>query len=150
LLLPSRYLFGITAKSANAAGDLADLALMTARHKITFVWFQAALCLVTFGVAQHQGVFEKQWLDMEILQAGADIAPILEAIALCKADATSHFLPRFMKSLEAGFDVKLTAGTHACCFFLIASRAAGIDTLQELRGKRIGLAGLGSPIEDAL
>ena len=138
---------GLPAGNARAAVDLAAPALMTPRHKITFVWFQAALCLVAFGVAQRQGIFEKHGLDVDILQAGADIAPILEAIALGKADATSHFLLRFMKPLEAGFDAKLTAGTHAGCFFLVASRAAGISTLQDLRGKRIGMADLGSPMK---
>ncbi|CAH2602423.1 ABC-type nitrate/sulfonate/bicarbonate transport systems, periplasmic components [Rhodovastum atsumiense] len=130
-----------------AAPALAAPALVTKREKITFVWFQAALCLVAIGVAQREGLFERNGLEVEFLQAGGDIAPILEALAMGKADATSHFLLRFMKPLEAGFDARLTAGLHAGCFFLVASREAGIGTLQDLRGKRIGMADLGSPMK---
>ena len=99
------------------------------------------------GLAQRQGIFEKHGLDVETLNVGSDTSAILEALALGKADATSNFLLRFLKPLEAGFDVKLTAGTHAGCSILIASRDAGIETLQDLRGKRIGMSDLSSPMK---
>lgn len=139
--------FGPLAAPAYGAADLAAPALLPSRQKITFVWFQAALCLVVIGVAQRQGIFARHGLEVETLQVGPDIAPILEALALGKADATSHFLLRFIKPLEAGFDTKLTAGLHAGCFFLIASHGAGIETLQDLRGKRIGMSDLTSPMK---
>jgi NitT/TauT family transport system substrate-binding protein len=99
------------------------------------------------GLAQRQGIFEKHGLDVETLNVGSDTSAILEAIALGKADATSNFLLRFLKPLEAGFDVKLTAGVHGGCSILIGSRAAGIQTIQDLRGKRIGMTDLSSPMK---
>ncbi len=138
---------GLLTGQASAAGDLAAPALVTSRPKLTIIWNPASLCLVVIGLAQRQGIFEKHGLDVETLNVGSDTSAILEALALGKADATSNFLLRFLKPLEAGFDVKLTAGTHAGCSILIASRDAGIETLQDLRGKRIGMSDLSSPMK---
>jgi NitT/TauT family transport system substrate-binding protein len=138
---------GLIAARPVLADDLAAPAIVQTREKVTFVWFQAALCLVSIGVAQRENIFARHGLEVEFQQAGGDIAPILEAIAMGKADATEHFLLRFIKPLEAGFDARLTAGVHAGCFSLVASRAASIATLQDLQGKRIGMADLGSPMK---
>ena len=139
--------FGLLARRARAADGLAAPALIQARTKITFIWNPAALCNIVVGVAQKEGIFEKYGLDVETIFTGGDTASILEALALGKAHATSTFLLRLLKPLEAGFDVKLTAGVHAGCSYLIASRAAGINTLQDLRGKRVGMSDLNSPMK---
>jgi NitT/TauT family transport system substrate-binding protein len=138
---------GLLPRPAGAAADLAAPALVQSRHKVTMLWYPAALCLVVVGLAQRQGIFAKYGLEVETFTAGSDTASLLEALALGKADATSNFILRFMKPLEAGFDVKLTAGTHGGCSILVASRAAGIETLQDLRGKRIGMTDLSSPMK---
>jgi len=138
---------GAALRTARAADDLAAPAVLTPRTKITFVWNPAALCNVVVGVAKEQGIFEKHGLDVETIFTGGDTASILEALALNKAQATSTFLLRLLKPLEAGFDVKLTSGVHAGCSYLIASRDAGINTLQDLRGKRIGMSDLNSPMK---
>lgn len=139
--------FGLLSRPAQAAGELAAPALVQARTKITFIWNPAALCNIVVGVAQKEGIFERHGLDVETIFVGADTASILEALALGKAQATSTFLLRLLKPLEAGFDVKLTAGVHAGCSYLIASRAAGISTMEDLRGKRIGMSDLNSPMK---
>lgn len=113
--------------------------------KLTVIWNPASLCLVVIGLAQQRGIFAKHGLEIDTLNVGADTNAILEAVALGKADATSNNILRFIKPLEAGFDVKLTAGVHAGCSYLIGSRAAGITSIADLRGKRIGMADLGSP-----
>lgn len=139
--------FGLLSRPVRAGSELAAPALVQARTKITFIWNPAALCNIVVGVAQKEGIFEKHGLDVETIFVGADTASILEALALGKAQATSTFLLRLLKPLEAGFDVKLTAGVHGGCSYLIASRAAGIETLQDLRGKRLGMSDLNSPMK---
>jgi NitT/TauT family transport system substrate-binding protein len=138
---------GTIMRRARAADDLAAPAILTPRTKITFIWNPAALCNVVVGVAKEQGIFDKHGLDVETIFTGGDTASILEALALNKAQATSTFLLRLLKPLEAGFDVKLTSGVHAGCSYLIASRDAGINTLQDLRGKRVGMSDLNSPMK---
>jgi len=128
-----------------AAPGLATPALTRSLTRVTFIWTPTSPCLVVVGLGQRQGIFAKHGLEVETINVGGDTSAILEAIALGKADATSNNILRFIKPLEAGFDVKLTAGVHAGCSYLIASRAAGIATIADMRGKRIGLADLGNP-----
>jgi NitT/TauT family transport system substrate-binding protein len=134
-------------RSARAADDLAAPAILTPRTKITFIWNPSALCNIVVGLAKDQGIFEKHGLDVETIFTGGDTPSILEALALNKAQATSTFLLRLLKPMEAGFDVKLTSGVHAGCSYLIASRDAGISTLEDLRGKRVGMSDLNSPMK---
>jgi len=47
--------------------------------------------------------------------------------------------------LEQGFDVKLVAGVHGGCSYLVASREAGITDIPSLRGKTIGVADFAAP-----
>ncbi len=133
------------ARAQPVAAGLAAPAIAPSLTKLTFVWTPTSPCLVVVGLAQRQGIFAKHGLDVETINVGGDTSAILEAVALGKADATSNNILRFIKPLEAGFDVKLSAGVHAGCSYLIASRAAGISTLADMRGKRIGLADLGNP-----
>lgn len=133
------------ATSLPAGPALAAPALIRSLAKLTFVWTPTSPCLVVVGLAQRQGIFARHGLDVETINVGGDTSAILEAVALGKADATSNNILRFIKPLEAGFDVKLTAGVHAGCSYLVASRAAGIATVADLRGRRIGLADLGNP-----
>jgi NitT/TauT family transport system substrate-binding protein len=138
---------GLLAGQAHATDDLAAPALVQSRPKIKLIWGPSALCLVPVAVAQRQGIFEKHGLDVETLNVGYDTTVQVEAIALGKADATATFLMRLFKPLEAGFDMKMTSGLHGGCSILVASHAAGIETLQDLRGKRIGMTDLTSPMK---
>jgi NitT/TauT family transport system substrate-binding protein len=131
--------------SALAAPEPAAPAITKSLTKLTFVWTPTSPCLVVVGLGQRQGIFAKHGLEVETLNVGSDTTAILEAVALGKADATSNNILRFIKPLEAGFDVKLTAGVHAGCSYLIGSHGAGISGIADLRGKRIGLADLGNP-----
>ena len=52
---------------------------------------------------------------------------------------------RWLKPLEAGFDVKVIAGLHGGCVRLIGYRPGKVDKLADLRGKTIGVPDLGAP-----
>ncbi len=138
---------GLLSGPVRATEELAAPALVQSRPKVTLIWGPSALCLVPVAVAQRQGIFEKHGLDVETVNVGYDTTVQVEAIALGKADATATFLMRLFKPLEAGFDMKMTSGLHGGCSILVASHAAGIETLQDLRGKRIGMTDLTSPMK---
>jgi NitT/TauT family transport system substrate-binding protein len=144
-LLTPLVLLGHKTLAQTAAPGLAAPAIVKSLTKLTFVWTPTSPCLVVVGLGQRQGIFAKHGLEVETLNVGSDTTAILEAVALGKADATSNNILRFIKPLEAGFDVKLSAGVHAGCSYLIGSHGAGITNVADLRGKRIGLADLGNP-----
>ncbi|HEY0213178.1 MAG TPA: ABC transporter substrate-binding protein [Paenirhodobacter sp.] len=112
---------------------------------IKFASNASAICLAPVFVAKDQGIFEKHGLDVEIVNFGASTEALLEAIATGKADGGIGMALRWLKALEQGFDVKVTAGTHGGCSRLIALQSAGIKDLTDLRGKTIGVTDLAAP-----
>jgi len=51
----------------------------------------------------------------------------------------------FLKPIEQGLDVKFTGGIHRGCLRVQAGVNSNIKTIQDLRGKRIGVPGMGTP-----
>jgi NitT/TauT family transport system substrate-binding protein len=51
----------------------------------------------------------------------------------------------FLKPLEQGLDVKFTGGIHRGCLRVQAAVNGPIRTVKDLRGKRIGVPGMGTP-----
>src|SRR5437870_3583304 len=51
----------------------------------------------------------------------------------------------FLKPVEQGLDVKFTGGIHRGCLRVQAATKGNIRTIKDLRGKRIGVPGMGTP-----
>ncbi len=115
------------------------------RTKLRFTWNQTALCTAAVPIAVDRGLFDKHGLDVELINFGGSTDQLLETIGSGKADAGIGMILRWLKPLEQGFDVKLVAGVHGGCSYLVASRASGITDIPSLRGKRIGITDLASP-----
>ena len=63
-------------------------------------------------VAVKRGFFTKHNLDVEFVNWAGSTDLLLEAISTGKANAGVGTILRWLKPMEQGFDVKLTAGTH--------------------------------------
>jgi len=131
--------------AARATPGLAAPAVIGKPTKITFTWNQTALCTSAVPVALDRGFFEKNGLDVDLINFGGSTDQLLEAIGSGHADAGVGMILRWLKPLEQGFDVKLVAGVHGGCSYLVASRASGITDIPSLRGKRIGITDMASP-----
>ncbi|CAH2598810.1 ABC-type nitrate/sulfonate/bicarbonate transport systems, periplasmic components [Rhodovastum atsumiense] len=130
---------------AAAPGPLAAPAIGSGRKKLTVSWNQNALCVSFVPVAVHGGFFERHGLDIDLVNFGGSTDQLLEGVATGKSDVAEGMVLRWLKPLEGGFDVKLVAGLHGGCSYLVASRAAGIVDFQTLRGKTIGVSDFASP-----
>ncbi len=97
-------------------------------------------------VALERGIFEKNGLDVELLNWGGSTDQLLEALATGKADAGVGLIHRWVKPLESGFDVKVVGSVHGGCLRFVGARAAGVTAdPATLKGKAIGVADLNSP-----
>ena len=135
------WLAGDICSSAVAAEPVVTGAL----KPIKLGWFPNATCLAPVAAAQKLGFFAKHGLDVELINFAGTTDQLLEALSTGKADASVGMALRWLKPLEQGFDVKLTAGTHGGCLRLLVSKASGITTLDGLRGQTIAATPGGSP-----
>jgi NitT/TauT family transport system substrate-binding protein len=119
-----------------------------APRALTLAWNATSVCTAAAPVAKERGVFAKHGLDVDFINFGGSTEQLLEAIATGKADAGIGMALRWLKPLEQGFDVRLTAGVHGGCIRLLASKAADITSLESLRGKTIAISDQASPAKN--
>jgi NitT/TauT family transport system substrate-binding protein len=112
---------------------------------LKFAWNQTAFCLTPVAIAKETGIFEKHGLDVSLDNFGGSTDQLLEAVATGKADAAIGMIHRWLKPLEAGFDVKIVGGLHSGCIRLIGYKPAGVTKVEHLRGKTIGVADMAAP-----
>ena len=115
---------------------------------LTLAWNASSVCTVAAPMAKEQGIFAKHNLDVDFINFGGSTEQLLEAIATGKADAGIGMALRWLKPLEQGFDVRITAGVHGGCIRLLGSKAAGITSLESLRGKTIAISDQASPAKN--
>ena len=114
-------------------------------RKLTFAWNQNSFCLTPIVVAQERGFFEKNGLQVDLINYSGSTDQLLESIATGKADAAVGMIHRWLKPLEAGFDVKIIGSSHGGCVRLVGAKAAGVTSLQALKGKTVGVSDLAAP-----
>lgn len=139
-------------RGAAAAAALAPAGIVAGRvlaqgqpKKIKLSWNANAVCLAPVVVGVHQGIFKRHGIDVELINYSGSTDQLLEAIATGKADAGVGMALRWLKPLEQGFDVKLTAGTHGGCMRVLAPPGKGIARLEDLRGKTVAVSDMASP-----
>lgn len=130
------------------AGSFARAQTTGGLRPIRFASNASSICLAPVFVAIDHGIFEKHGLQVEIVNFGASTEVLLEAIATGKADGGVGMALRWLKALEQGFDVKITAGTHGGCMRLLAPQKTGIANLADLKGKAIGVTDLAAPAKN--
>lgn len=117
-------------------------------RKLRVAWNASAICLSGPLVGVERKIYERYNLDVELINFGGSTDQLLEAIATAKADAGVGMALRWLKPLEQGFDVKITAGTHGGCMRLLAPTGSGIASLADLKGKTIAVADMAAPTKN--
>ncbi|MGO4156357.1 ABC transporter substrate-binding protein [Cupriavidus sp. YAF13] len=124
---------------ASAAGQLKPIKL---------AWNASGVCLAPVAAAVKEGIFRNHGLEVELINFGGSTDQLLEAIATKKADAGVGMALRWLKPLEQGFDVKLTAATHGGCMRLLTLRNSGVTDLKSLKGKTVAVSDMASPAKN--
>jgi NitT/TauT family transport system substrate-binding protein len=137
-------------QATGSAAALASAGLIASRafaapRKLTFAWNATAFCLTPIVAAVERGYFEKNGLEVDLINYTGSTDQLLESLATGKADAAVGMIHRWLKPLESGFDVKIVGSSHGGCVRLVGARGAGVTSLQHLKGKTIGVSDLASP-----
>jgi NitT/TauT family transport system substrate-binding protein len=64
-----------------------------------------------------------------------------DAIGRGEVDLSLHFVANLILAIEAGLPITILAGVHVGCFELFANET--IHGIRDLKGKRVGVQGLG-------
>jgi NitT/TauT family transport system substrate-binding protein len=86
----------------------------------------------------HAGHFAKENLDVELVRLANSQAGI-DALGSGKVDAIGGVLYQYLKPIEQGIDVKLTAGLHGGCLRMIAGKNSGVKTIKDVKGKTVAV-----------
>src|SRR5271165_2472790 len=100
-------------------------------------------CEAPIFCAIENGFFKDEGLDVELVKC--EWSKYKDVLALGGFDITHHLIMYLLKPIEQGLDVKFTAGIHRGCLRIQAAVDGNIKTVQDLRGKRIGVPGMGTP-----
>jgi NitT/TauT family transport system substrate-binding protein len=114
-------------------------------REIKITWNINAVCNVGVAVAEQTGFFAKHNLKVEKINFAGATDQLLELLATGKADAGVGIALAWMKPLEQGFDVKLTAAIHGGCIRLLTTNDSGITGVAGLKGKTVGTVSMASP-----
>ncbi|MCU1717210.1 ABC transporter substrate-binding protein [Pseudomonas sp. 5P_3.1_Bac2] len=136
---------GHSPQVANEPADTGEFIKLPQPRALKLAVNLNAVCLAPVVIAHGQGFFKQHNLDVELVNFGNSTEVLLEAIATGKADAGVGMALRWLKALEQGFDVKLTAGTHGGCLRLLSAANGSIQRLEDLKGKTIGVTDMASP-----
>ena len=100
-------------------------------------------CEAPIFCAVENGFFKEEGLDVELVKC--EWSKYKDVLALGGFDITHHLIMYLLKPIEQGLDVKFTAGIHRGCLRIQSAMDGNIKTVQDLRGKRIGVPGMGTP-----
>ena len=110
------------------------------RVKIGFI---GLTCEAPIYTAYEKGYFKDEGLEPELVKC--TWAQYKDNLALGSYDITHHLVMYFLKPIEQGLDVRFLGGVHTGCLRVQAGVNTPIHTIQDLKGKRIGVPGMGTP-----
>ena len=125
-------------ESATAPGEVGPNGLVKIR-----VGYIGLTCEAPLFTAVEKGFFREEGLDVEMVRC--EWATYKDALALGRYDVTHHLVMYFLKPIEQGMDVKFTGGVHRGCLRVQSVKGGPIRTVQDLKGKTIGVPGMGTP-----
>src|SRR3954466_10430025 len=100
-------------------------------------------CEAPIFTAVEKGFFKEEGLGVSLVKC--EWSNYKDVLALGGYDITHHLVMYFLKPVEQGLDVKFTGGIHRGCLRVHALANGNIQSVKDLRGKRIGVPGMGTP-----
>jgi NitT/TauT family transport system substrate-binding protein len=100
-------------------------------------------CEAPLYVAYEKGYYKEMGLDAELVRC--EWGQFKDLVGMGTIHVVQQPIMAFLKPIEEGLDVKLTAGIHRGCLRVQSPLGSNLKTPQDLKGKRIGVPGMGTP-----
>ena len=122
-------------------GKKTSTKVINSKHvKIGFI---GLTCEAPIYTAYEKGFFKDEGLEPELVKCSW--AAYKDNLALGSYDITHHLVMYFLKPIEQGLDVRFLGGVHTGCLRVQTTPNSPIYKVQDLKGKRIGVPGMGTP-----
>src|SRR5213595_3744831 len=138
-----RFMIAISLSVLLAAGCNKNSTSAVRNSNKVRVGYIGLTCEAPIYVAYEKGFFKEEGLEPELVKC--NWATYKDALALGSYDITHHLVMYFLKPIEQGLDVRFLAGIHRGCLRVQAGVKTNIHTIRDLKGKRIGVPGMGTP-----
>ena len=106
------------------------------------IGYSGSLCEAPIHVAAAKGFFEQEGLKVDLIKLAPGTA--FEAVTAGKTDAGFGLLASLIQPLSNGLPIRITTGLHTGCDKVLVPNDSGIKTLNDLKGKRVGVPSMSS------
>lgn len=103
--------------------------------------YAGSLCVAPIQIAHELGFFEAEGLNYEIIKSETSNFDLMTA---GKVDGFQGMLPAFIQKIDNGMELNIVSGVHTGCLKTIAPKDSPINSVTDLKGKKIGVPGLAS------
>ena len=125
------------------AGCSKKSSVKVVNNKHVKIGFIGLTCEAPIYAAYEKGWFKEEGLEPELVKCSW--AAYKDNLALGAYDITHHLVMYFMKPIEQGLDVRFLGGVHTGCLRVQTGVDSPIHKIQDLKGKRVGVPGMGTP-----
>ena len=142
-LTPAKFgiVLGLCSLLFAGCGEKGNVKVINSKHvKIGFI---GLTCEAPIYTAFEKGFFKDEGLEPELVKCSW--ANYKDNLALGAYDITHHLVMYFLKPIEQGLDVRFLGGVHTGCLRVQTGVNSPIQKIQDLKGKRIGVPGMGTP-----
>lgn len=101
---------------------------------------QGALCHAPLQVAMENGYLDEAGIKWERVDFGS--TDIQAALGAGTIDCGFGLVGKFVQPIDNGLNMVITAGMHTGCTKLLVKKDSGINTIADLKGKKIGVSSL--------
>jgi NitT/TauT family transport system substrate-binding protein len=129
----------LAAVPANAARMA--IPMVNLGRRTFYVGYGGATCEAFTYAAYAKGLFAREGIDVKLHHGALGVSGV-DALHAGTVDAAPGNFYGFLKPIEQGADIKLTAGLHGGCLRLVVGPKSGIKTYADLKGKTIGTNGI--------
>ena len=101
---------------------------------------QGALCHAPLQVAMEKGYLDEAGIKWERVDFGK--GDIQAALGAGTIDCGFGLIGKFVQPIDNGLNMVITAGMHTGCTKLLVKKDSGINSVADLKGKKIGVSSL--------